>query len=236
MVKAFAYARVSGDSQIAGDGFPRQLTAIKGYAKQHAIRIVDIFREEGVSGTRETMDRPAWTAMMTALYSNGVRTILIERLDRLARTLMAQEAAIMELQKHGITLISVQEPDLMSDDPSRKAFRQMMGVFAEYDKSQIVLKLKVARERKKAQTGRCEGRKPYGYYEGEPAILLRMRELHLAGLSFHRVATQLNAEGLNPRMGQKWHGFAVNRILAGKRLETLASTRTEQPVPSGIHR
>jgi hypothetical protein len=29
---AFAYLRVSGKGQIQGDGFPRQLTAIKGYA------------------------------------------------------------------------------------------------------------------------------------------------------------------------------------------------------------
>jgi site-specific DNA recombinase len=150
-----------------------------------------------VRGATETMDRPAWTAMMTTLYSNGVRTILIERLDRLARTLMAQEAAIMELQKNGITLISVQEPNLMSDDPSRKAFRQMMDVFAEYDKSQIVLKLKVARERKKAQTGRFEGRKPYGHYEGEQAMLERLRQLHSAGASCNRIATKLNAEGFS---------------------------------------
>ena len=109
---------------------------------------------------------------------------------------------------------------MMSDDPSRKAFRQMMGVFAEYDRSQIVLKLRVARERKKAQTGHCEGRKPYGHYEEEPEILSRMQELQLAGLSYHRVAMQLKAEGLKPRMARS--GFAVNRILAGKGLETPA--------------
>jgi DNA invertase Pin-like site-specific DNA recombinase len=77
--------------------------------------------------------------MMTALHSNGVRTILVEKLDRLSRQLMIQEATIAELQKNGFTLTSVQEPDLMSGDPTRVAFRQMMGVFAQYDKSQIVL-------------------------------------------------------------------------------------------------
>lgn len=43
----------------------------------------------------------------------------------------------------------------------------MMGAVAQYEKSQIVLKLRGARLRKKAKTGRCEGRKPFGYYEGE---------------------------------------------------------------------
>jgi hypothetical protein len=36
---------------------------------------------------------------------------------------------------HGFTIVSVIEPDLMANDPSRIAFRQMMGVFAQYDKS-----------------------------------------------------------------------------------------------------
>ena len=53
------------------------MAAIKAYAKQHDIRIVKVFREEGVTGTKETMDRPAWVEMLTGC--NGVRTIIIER-------------------------------------------------------------------------------------------------------------------------------------------------------------
>jgi hypothetical protein len=55
----------------------------------------------------------------------------------------------------------------MASDPSRIAFRQMMGVFVQYDKSMVVLKLAGARARKRAREGRCEGRKPFGHYEGE---------------------------------------------------------------------
>ena len=217
MDRAFGYIRVSGDSQIDGDGFPRQIAAIKAYAKQHDIRIVKVFREEGVTGAKETMDRPAWVGMMTALHSNGVRTVIIERLDRLARDLMVQEATIAELQKQGFTLVSVQEPVLMSSDPARIAFRQMMGVFSQYDKAQIVLKLRGARMRKRAKEGRCEGRKPYGFYEGEAAVLERMKTLRAEGVGFDRIAAKLNGEGVSTRTGRPWHGVVVNRILTGKR-------------------
>ena len=217
MTKAFGYVRVSGDSQLDGDGFPRQMTAIKAYAKQHDIRIVKVFREEGVTGTKETMDRPAWVEMMTALHSDGVRSVIIERLDRLARDLMVQEATIADLQRHGFTLVSVQEPDLMSSDPTRVAFRQMMGVFAQYDKSQIVLKLRGARMRKRAKEGRCEGRKPFGFYAGEAAALERVKALRAEGLGFDRIAVKLNEEGVPTRTGRPWHGVVVNRILTGKR-------------------
>ena len=87
-MKAFAYLRVSGKNQIDGDGFPRQLEAIKMYATANGIEIVHVYQEEGVTGAQETMDRPAWIEMMVALHSDGVHTILIEKLDRLARDLL----------------------------------------------------------------------------------------------------------------------------------------------------
>jgi DNA invertase Pin-like site-specific DNA recombinase len=214
MTKAFAYLRVSGRSQVSGDGFPRQRAAIKEYAATHDLKIVREFREGGVSGTVENMNRPAWQELMMALHSNGVRTILIEKLDRLARDLMVQETAIADLRKNGFTLVSVAEPDLMASDPTRVLIRQMMGAVAQYDKSQIVLKLRAARMRKRAQTGRCEGRKPFGHYEGEQAILERMRALRSEGLGFDRIAAALNAEGRAPRAGKRWGGFTVNCILS----------------------
>jgi DNA invertase Pin-like site-specific DNA recombinase len=216
MKKAHAYLRVSGKGQIEGDGFPRQLKAIREYAAAHGVQIVRVFREEGVSGTTDSIDRPAWSELMTALHSNGVRTIIIERLDRLARDLMVQETIIADLQKNGFDLISVAEPDLMATDPTRILVRQMMGAVAQYEKSQIVLKLRGARLRKRAKDGRCEGRKPYGFYDGEPEVIARLEALRTSGMGFDRIAAQLNAEGLKTRTGARWHGLVVNRILTGK--------------------
>jgi DNA invertase Pin-like site-specific DNA recombinase len=220
MKKAFAYLRVSGKGQVKGDGFPRQLQAIKTYSADLDIKIVQIFREEGVAGTRESMDRPAWSAMITALLANGVRTIIIEKLDRLARDLMVQEATIADLQKSGFTLVSVAEPDLMASDPTRILMRQMMGAVAQYDKSQIVLKLRGARMRKRATEGRCEGRKPFGRDQAERVALDRLRALRAEGLSFDRIAERLNTEGVPTRTGRRWHGIVVNRILNGRSRST----------------
>ena len=69
MTKAFAYLRVSGKGQVEGDGFTRQLEAIKKYAKANDIKIIRVFREEGVSGTKDLENRPALSELMTALHS-----------------------------------------------------------------------------------------------------------------------------------------------------------------------
>src|ERR1035438_6505926 len=175
MKQAFAYLRVSGKGQIDGDGFPRQQEAIKKYAAAHDIRLVKVYREEGVSGTTEWENRRSFAEMMTALMSNGTQIVLIERLDRLARDLMVQESIIADFRRKGLEIVSVSEPDLCSDDPSRVLMRQMMGAFFQYEKSSLVAKLRGARQRMRAKTGQCEGRKSYGCHEGEQPILERMK-------------------------------------------------------------
>lgn len=51
-------------------------------------------------------------ATSTTLQSNDVRTVIVEKLDRLARDLMVQESALSHFSQHGFTIVSVAEPDL----------------------------------------------------------------------------------------------------------------------------
>lgn len=212
MQKAFAYLRVSSKAQVHGDGFPRQRAAIKAHAKAHGIEIVRWFEERGVSGKTEWEDRPTWVEMIAAL--NGVRTIVIERLDRLARRIGVQEHILDDLKDRGISLVSTAEPDVDSTNPDRVLFRDIMGAIAKFDRAMIEAKLRHARERKRSANGRCEGRKPFGAREGETAIIERMRALKAEGLGFDKLAERLNQEGVPTRTRGLWHGRAVNRILS----------------------
>ncbi|SRR6266852_1214650 len=215
--KAFAYLRVSSEGQIEGDGLTRQRKAIEAFAKKNGFKIVQWFEERGVSGTIESAERPAFGEMMVALLSNGTRTVIIEKLDRIARSVAVQENTINEFQRKGFELVSVSEPDLCSDDPSRVAMRQMLGVFAQLDRANIVLKLRAARQRKKAATGRCEGRLPYGSHEGEHEVLTRMKEMQASGSNWERIAATLNSEGVKTRSSGKWYPATIRRIVLGKR-------------------
>jgi len=146
-----------------------------------------------------------------------VRVVIIEKIDRLARDVMLQETIIADLRKHGFELMSVAEPDLMENDPTRKQMRRFMG---SYRRIRQIPNRAQASRRENAQageSGRCEGRKPYGYYEGESAALNGLKALRAEGLGFHRIAARLNAEGIPTRTGKAWHGIVVNRILTGKR-------------------
>lgn len=171
------------------------------------------YQEQGVSGTKGIEERPAFDAMMTALLANGTRMVIVENLSRLARDLMMQETIIGVLRKGGFELVSVAEPDLCSDDPSRVMVRQLFGSIAQYEKSTLVLKLRGARTRARARDGRCEGRKPFGERQGESAIIKRATAMRKVGMSWDMVARQLNADGVTTRYGGQWFGSTISKIV-----------------------
>lgn len=213
MTKAFAYLRVSGKGQLEGDGFPRQLAAIKKHAAANGITIARTFREEGVSGTKDLENRPALQDLLVALHSNGTKLVLVERLDRLARDLMIQESIIADMKRHGFEIVSVAEPDLCSDDPSRTLMRHVLGAFAQYERAIIVQKLRGARQRNRLKNGRCEGRKPFGTRPGEDEVIDRMKVLRERGMAVDKIAAALNEEHAKPRAGERWYPTSVYRIL-----------------------
>jgi DNA invertase Pin-like site-specific DNA recombinase len=213
MEKAFAYLRVSGKGQVEGDGFTRQHEAIKKYAASSNIKIAKVYREEGVSGATDWENRPAFSEMMAAMLANGTRTVLVERLDRCARDLMVQESIIADFRRKGLKIISVNEPDLCGDDPSRVLMRQMLGAFFQYEKTLLVAKLRGARQRIRVKDGRCEGRKPFGARPGEVETINRIKALRQQGLAVDTIAETLNTERILPRAGSRWYATSVHRIL-----------------------
>jgi len=214
--KAFGYLRVSSSGQVEGDGFPRQKDAIKKWAAANGVKIVRWFEEKGVSGT--LLERPALSEMMIALMSNGVRLVVVEKLDRLARDQMVQETIIQTLLKQGFETLSAAsgEENLCGNDPGRKLMRTIMGAIAEYDKMMLVLKLKAARQRAKVKDGRCEGAKPFGMLRGEFDVLVHIKTLRASGDNYEAIAKQLNVQGSKTRSGGKWFPATVRRILVAQ--------------------
>jgi DNA invertase Pin-like site-specific DNA recombinase len=106
--------------------------------------------------------------MLSYIAINGARTIIVETANRFARDLMVKEVGFAKLKALGITLIAADSPQSFLDDtPTSKLIRQLLGAIAEFDKTMTVAKLRGARERKRRETGKCEGRK------SQPSGILR---------------------------------------------------------------
>lgn len=222
-MRAIGYIRVSSKGQMDGDGPARQLDAIKKFCSAQNIGFTQYVTEEGVSGTVEAMDRAAFTDMLVMIEQswkspNPIGAVVVERLDRLARDLMVSEFLLKELRTRGIKVFSADQGALIDmanneGDPTRKLIRQIIAALAEWEKSQLVVKLRVARERKKAATGRCEGPLPYGSTPSEAAILNSIKIWKRQKFSLNQIAEFLNQGDMKTRFGKKWNKKNVFNVL-----------------------
>ena len=213
-MKAITYLRVSGADQVKGDGFERQRVACAAHAASAGMELVGEY-VEAVSGTFDGLDRPVFAAMLERIAGNGVRVVLIERADRLARDLMVSEALLCQLRNLGVRVIESCSGLELTDasDPSRIMIRQMLGAVAEFNKRELVGKLAKARRRIRDSGKRCEGRKPFGARAGEAATLASMKELSQAGESLRGIVRKLQVNERPTRSGRAWSVESVRLIL-----------------------
>ncbi len=221
-IRAYAYIRVSGKSQLTGNGFDRQEETILAYAAKSGYEIVEVFKEEAVSGTKGEADRPAFQEMMTAILRDGIRTVIIEGLDRLAREYRIQETLLIYLASKGVTLISARTEEDVTEaihsDPMRKALVQIQGIFSELEKNLLVKKLRNAREKVRSEKGKCEGRKGYMESEQHEELLKRIKELRRKKpkqkrMTYQQVADRLNEEGFKTASGKPFTSMIVVNLL-----------------------
>lgn len=223
-----AYIRVSTAAQVEGDGLSRQRDAIAAYAVKAGLDVVEEFADEGVSGTRPLAERPGLSALLARILGNGIRTVIVERADRLARDLIEAELILRELTKVGVQIIEAEGGHNLSDgddaNPTAKLIRQVLGAVAEFEKSALVGKLRAARDRKRRETGRCEGPVPYGEQAGEEAglqqvLALAKKPRGKPRRSLREIVAVLNEEGVPTRTGVPWSVSSVQSVLRrhGKR-------------------
>ena len=148
---------------------------------------------------------------------------------------MAQELGITLLISRGVHLITANGDDLTaSDDPSRKMMRQIAGAFAEYEKARLVGKLKHARDRKRQDVGKCEGRrtrverakrldKDAGeVLEGKLAAAVGLaKRLRRASpktherMSYRQISAALAEAGHLSEVGEPYHPQSIKNMIEG---------------------
>lgn len=227
MIKAYGYLRVSGAGQVDGNGFERQENAIKAFVEKSKIEIIHFYQEQ-VSGVKDEEHRDVFQQMISDILKNGVRTIIVEGLDRLAREYRIQEQLIIYLASKSISLIDARTGEdvtlAISADPMKKAMIQMQGVFAELEKNLLVKKLKTARESIRKTGQKVEGRKGWNDQpEKRDAVLeaignYRRKPKGKKKPTFSEVSGELNKLASENDIyttitGGKWNGQMIQNFL-----------------------
>jgi DNA invertase Pin-like site-specific DNA recombinase len=212
--------RTSSSTNIGADkdSEQRQRHAIESYAKAHGYELVGWYYDAAVRGADPVADRPGFGAMLAAITGDGVRTILIESPDRFARDLAVQLAGHDHLNRLGVALVPTSAPDHFTEDtPTAILVRQVLGAIAQFDKATLVAKLKAARDRKRARTGKCGGRRSHA--EARPDVVALARQLRRkrpkgGQRSLREIAAELERAGHFNERGVRYSAASVQHMLA----------------------
>jgi DNA invertase Pin-like site-specific DNA recombinase len=216
---AIAYLRTSSAANVGTDkdSEKRQRAAIEAFAKRAGYELVDEFYDAAVSGADPIDTRPGFAAMLERIEGNGARTIIVETASRFARDLMVQEVGHAKLRERGINLIAADNPSSFIDDtPTAKLVRQVLGAISEFDKAMTVAKLRGARERKRREAGKCEGRKSHA--ERNPELVALVRQLRRrrpkgGQWSLREISAELAAQGFVNENGRPFAAASVKSML-----------------------
>jgi DNA invertase Pin-like site-specific DNA recombinase len=180
------------------------------------LRIIETFYDPAVSGADPIESRPGFAALLDRIEANGVRTVIVEDASRFARDLVTQELGILALIRRQVRVLTAGGDDLTdTQDPFKVAMRQIAGAFAQLEKARLVSKLRHARERKRAELGKCDGRKSHA--ELRPHVVLEAKRLRRASpttgerRSLREISRELAAMGYLSESGKP---FATKSVLA----------------------
>ena len=221
MQNAVAYFRTSSLSNVGDDKdtLKRQEEAVETYAKKNKIQIVKQFYDKGISGTVSIHEREQFTELLAYLKSNGAKIILVENASRFARDLTVQLVGNKMLKDLGYELICVDAPNHFTEEtPTAIMIQQILGSVAQFEKANLVAKLKGARIRIRREKGKCEGRK--GFKETNPELIKQIHSLRRKKLpsgrplSFDKISQELYLRGYKSTSGKPFHYEVIRRLVS----------------------
>jgi len=162
MTSAAIYARVSSARQKKDETIGSQTAALRAHAEQLGLEVTDewVFEDEGHSGA--TLVRPALERLRDLIAGVGIDVVLCYSPDRLARKFAYRALLIEEFTRAGTRVRFIKGP--RGDSPEDQPLVQFQGMFAEYEKAQILKRYRRGKTHR-AQTGSISvlGGAPFGY-------------------------------------------------------------------------
>lgn len=224
MKRAVGYARVSTDSQTENTSIDLQIEKIKEYCKLYNYELVEIFIDNGKTGS-STDKREAYMNMMefVAQSENYIDALVILKADRIHRRLKNLLVMIEDnLQPMGVAFISITE-NFDTSTGQGMLFLQMIGSFAEFERKVINERTKSGRVKTAKNKQYAGGEPAYGYKalnndlivdEKAAQTVKKIFSTYAQGCSMNYIAATLNKDTI-PTKSEKcqWSRQTINYIL-----------------------
>jgi DNA invertase Pin-like site-specific DNA recombinase len=173
-MRAALYLRVSTTDQDT----ERQERELRAAAAARGWEVVEVYEDNGISGAKDRTKRPAFDRLHKDAIRSKFDVVMAWSVDRLGRSLRDLVAFLQELHAAGVELFLYQQA-VDTTTPAGKAMFQMLGVFAEFERSMIVERVRSGLAKAKAN-GTKSG-KPIGRPRIPDYVRAEIRRVYKAG-------------------------------------------------------
>lgn len=225
MLETAIYVRVSTEEQ-AQEGFSirAQEQKLKDYTKIKEWSIYRIYADEGISG-KNIEERPAINEMIEDIKKGKIKNVLVFKIDRLTRSTADLIYLIELFNKHNCAFNSLME-SIDTQSPAGRMFIKIIGIFAEFERENIIERAKLGFERKvKEGYTLCSRVASYGYdrkagekiqtiNENEARIVREIFDMFVnQHMSFFDIAKNLNNRNIPTKENSVWHARTIKNAL-----------------------
>jgi len=175
-----------------------QLRAIKKYAVDNDIALVGEYIDRAKSGRSD--DRPQFLEMIRDAREGLFDFVIVHQYSRFARSRHDSIIYTLEMQKHGVRLLSVLEPS--NDTPEDDLLRGILETLNEYYSQNLGREVEKGKKENAIQGKHVGGVPPLGYDVDRETMMLVINEreaqavqiiyrMHLDGCSYGEIEVAL---------------------------------------------
>jgi len=221
---AVGYVRVSTEEQATGGvSLAAQEERIGAYCVAAGLDLVELVREEGVSGTKLLAARPAGAQLLGLLGPNRGQHVVALKLDRLFRDAAnaLEQTRSWDRADVALHLVDMGGQAMNTGSAIGRMILTMMAGFAEFERNSISERTAVAMRHLKAKRN-VYATIPLGFQRlgddlvedrAEMAVVQRIQDLHTFGRNYSQIAAELNAERVPTKRGGRWYPSTVRYLL-----------------------
>ncbi len=232
--RALAYARVSTeDQEKRGLSISAQIQAMREYADDNDIEVVEVFKETASGFQDEERRVEFWRMMDRAQNDCDIDLVLVHEFSRFSRHPWRMPQLIGDLQTHGVQVLSATEPSFDLDTESGIWMQKVTEAKNAAYSLQVAFHTRKGmrqniRERDE-ETGWCYkngGRPIWGY------VTKRQARDDIRGRPRFKAIWERNEEQIKGRPVWKWAGDMLRRAAEGASLDALRDYLNDNSVPA----
>ena len=196
-----------------------QRRIIKDFCKKQGYIIEKEFVDEAKSAT--TDDREAFQQMMKEARQTDIDAVVVHKFDRFSRNMKDATTYECMLQKMGIELVSVTEPN--DNSPVSILLRNIMFSTSDYFSRNLATEVQKGKKEAAYNCWHVGGAAPYGYDVGEDRkyvinekeskVVKLIFQMFINDYSYKQIADYLNKNGYTTKKGLPFNKNSFSSIL-----------------------